>query len=296
MNFWKRLLGKQPAAAKTTSRERAEEPTVYDVKTEDTVMNLGIEKANQTLDFFKASLRNPALGQDYFSIKALVEDGNRAEHMWLTEPHFDGEGNLYGTVGNEPIDVRNVRLGEKIGVAPDKISDWMILTNGRLTGGYTIRAIRDGLEGGALRKFDASLGGIIVDEGEDHFPADRTTPEGAILALEAAYDAGDLDAVLACKDFKQEAILMAAGTGLPADEEIVASLAEVLETAFVARIKSDGMPNFSGLKKAFPLREKLGENHYLITEICRDDEGHRSINKLPVMKVGDEWIVLAPQG
>lgn len=82
----------------------------------------------------------------------------------------------------------------------------------------------------------------------------------------------------------------------PADEEIVASLAEVLETAFVAGIKSDGMPNFSNLKKAFPMREKLGENYYLITEICRDDEGHRSINKLPVIKVGGEWIVLAPQG
>lgn len=291
MSFLKRLFGKSSTPA---VRKREDQPDVYDVSNTDDAMAWGIEKANLTLGYFQNSLAKPRPDQQYFSVKAEINDGPNTEHLWLTEPHFDAEGNMFGTVGNEPIDVRNVRLGEKIGVAPDKVSDWMIIEQGRLIGGYTIRAVRGGLTGKALTQFDAGLGGMVVDEGADYFPADLTTPEGAILALEAAYDADDLDGALACKDFRTEAEEMASSQGLPATEEILTELAEVLKLSFVQHLQEHGMPKFHGMTSAFPVREPLGENKYLITEICTDSKGRKSVNRLPVIKVGAEWKVLAP--
>ena len=38
------------------------------------------------------------------------------------EPSFDDQGNIFGIVGNEPIDVQNVALNQKIGVAQDFVA------------------------------------------------------------------------------------------------------------------------------------------------------------------------------
>jgi len=291
MSFWKRLFGKPSTPA---VRKREDNPDVYDVPSEDGAMAWGIEKANLTLGYFQQSLARPRPDQQYFSVKAEIHDGPNVEHIWLTEPHFDADGNMFGTVGNEPIDVRNVRLGEKIGVAPGKISDWMILENGRLIGGYTIRAVRDGLQGKALAQFDAGLGGMIVDEGEDHFPVDQSTPEGAILALEAAYDAEDMSRALACKDFRIEAEDLAKADGMPMREGILSTIAEALELSFIEHNQVNGMPKFDGVRRAFLYREPMGDDRYLITEICTWADGQKSVNRLPVVKVGNAWKVLAP--
>lgn len=291
MSFWKRLFGQ---SSQPSVRQRNDQPDVHDVSSADTAMTWGIEKANLTLAYFQESLAKPRPEQQYFSVKAEIIDGRHTEHIWLTEPHFDAEGNMFGTVGNEPIDVGNVRLGEKIGVSPNHISDWMILEHGRLIGGYTIRAIRDGLTGKALKQFDANWGGMIVDEGEDHFPVDLLTPEGAILSLEAAYDADDLESALACKDFRTEAQDMVTAKGLPDTEDILNNLTEVIRLSFIQHLQEHGMPKFTGMKRAFPMRESIGEDKFLITEICTSADGQKSMNRLPVVKIAGEWKVLAP--
>jgi len=137
---------------------------------------------------------------------------------------------------------------------------------------------------------------MVVDEGVDYFPADLSTPEGAILSLEAAYDADDLDRAMACKDFRTEAEEMASSQGLPITEEIIMELAEVIRLSFVQHLQEHGMPKFHGMTRAFPTREPMGENKYLVTEICTDANGRKSMNRLPVVKVGSEWKVLAPTG
>ena len=64
---------------------------------------------------------------------------------------------MFGVVSNEPIDVKCVKLNQKIGIDKNLVSDWMIIENGRLIGGYTIRAMRDKLSGKALQNFDKGL-------------------------------------------------------------------------------------------------------------------------------------------
>lgn len=287
MGLFNKLFGK-----KKNVRKREGNPDVYDLPSENERMNWGMEKARLTLHYFKECVENPKDGQQYFSIKAKIEDQEKTEHIWLSEPSFDNEGNVYGIVGNEPIDVTNVRIGEKIGISFNNVSDWMIIENGRLIGGYTIRAIRDGLTGAAVENFDKSLGGMLVDDGEDYFLPNHETPEGAIVALEEAYDNDDLEKAISCKDFHKEAALMLKKTlSIDADSEIIDKTAELLRLSFIKNMNDHGMPKFKDVKRAFK-RQKISDEHYIITEICYYSDGGKSQQKLTTFKINNQWKVL----
>lgn len=283
------LLSKIFGKKKVIDREG--EPSMVYIPNEDERMNWAIEKANLTLWYFEESLRNPKHYQNYFSIKVCIMDGEIGEHIWLIEPHFDEDGNLFGTVGNEPVDVKTVKLDQKIGIDRDFISDWMIIENGRLVGGYTLRAIREGIPDDKKQEFDQSVG-MYIDEGIDYFKANYDTPEGAILLLENAYDEQNIDKAVASKDFETEAKLMLSRMGNMVDEEMIKQTAEVLELSFVKHTTESEWPNFSGLKRAFPHREKVSDNYWIITEICWYPDGGRSLQKLGTSKTADGWRVV----
>lgn len=287
MGLLSKIFGKKNVA------ERKGEPTMVYVPNEDERMIWAIEKANLTLFYFEESLLRPKNYQTYFSVKVQIMDGEIGEHIWLISPHFDESGNLFGIVGNVPVDVNTVKIDQEIGIDRKFISDWMIIEQGRLIGGYTIRAIRDGIPDDKKAEFDQSIG-VYIDEGVDHFKADLETPEGAILLIEKAYNDKNLNAALACKDFSEEAKTMLRSSNMPLEEDIIVGMAEVLELSFINNIEEHGFPNFSNLRSAFPEREKIDETHYIITEVCWFPDGGKSIQKLNTYKSPTGWKVLGP--
>ncbi|WP_167294172.1 DUF2314 domain-containing protein [Pedobacter sp. SG908] len=289
MGLLSKIFGKKNVA------EREGEPGMVYVPSKDERMNWAIEKANLTLWYFEESLKNQQAYQNYFSIKVLITDGDEGEHIWLTEPHFDDEGNLFGTVGNEPVNIRSVKFNQKIGIKRDLISDWMIIENGRLIGGYTIRAIRDGIPEKEKAAFDNSIG-LYIDEGVDHFKADLETPEGAILAIEKAYNNKDIDAAIACKDFFEEAKSLLSVMKMEIDQDIINETAEVLKLSFINNIEEHGFPDFSTVQNAFPERKKVDETHWVITEVCWYPDGGKSVQLLNTYKSPKGWVVLGPAG
>lgn len=278
--------------SKKNKKKREGSPDVYYIPNEDERMNWGMEKSRLTLHYFQECIENPKQEQQYFSIKAKIEDGNNTEHIWLMEPSFDNEGNVYGIIGNEPADVKNIAINEKVGIPFNDVSDWMIIEDGRLIGGYTIRAIRDGLTGNDLENFDRNLGGMIVDEGEDHFLSNYDTPEGAILSLEDAYDNDDLEKAINAKNFQKEAEFMLKKTlTIDIDQEIIDKTAEVLELSFKNTMTESGMPKFTNIKRAFR-RQMISDNHCMVTEICSYPDGSKSSEKLNTYKSNNEWKVI----
>ena len=280
-------------------RKRKNEPDVFNVKDDSEGMNWAIEKANLTLHYFEDCLKNPMTNQVYFSIKVKIVDGEMVEHIWLSNPTFDEENNLFGTIGNKPIDVTNVQENQKIGIDRDLISDWMIIDNGRLIGGYTIRALRDKLEGEALKSFDRQLGGMIVDYGEDYFPENDQTPEGAILMLELAYDEDNIEKAMMLKDFNKEARLMvgekipdSAMQDSPEVLKLIDTMTKALKVAYLESMEKNGIPKFTGVKRAFPLREKIIDDLYIITEIWYWPNGDITAQKMKVWNSGNGWKVL----
>jgi uncharacterized protein YegJ (DUF2314 family) len=273
-------------------RKRDGNPDVYDTSKDNDNMNWAMEKAKFTMHYFKKCLAHPKEGQVYFSIKARIEDLGKIEHIWLMDPSFDLDGNIYGVIGNEPIDVKNVKLDQKIGITFDNVSDWMIIENGRLIGGYTIRAIRDRLTENEITNFDKSLGGMLIDEGEDYFMPNLETPEGAILALEEAYDNDDLEKAISCKDFYKEAeFMLKRSIKIALNEELIASTSELLRLSFIKNMQEHGMPKFGSIKRAFS-RQKISDKNCIITEICHYPDGGKSSQKFNTYKIENQWKVL----
>jgi uncharacterized protein YegJ (DUF2314 family) len=268
---------------------------VVNVAGDDERMNLAIEKARATLHYFQNSLIAPLPYQQYFSVKVLIEDGQYNEHLWLTTPSFDDEGNLYGVVGNKPVSVTSVTINQRIGIESQFISDWMIIEDGCLIGGYTIRAIREGLPESEKIDFDRKTG-LYIDEGIDYFVHDFSTPEGAILCLEDAYDEQDIDKAISCKNFMEEARMLLKKMNDMNNEEIVQATADVLRQAFIKNLINEGFPLFTGINRAYPLREKISHNLYLITEVCIFPDGGRSTQKIYTFRDLEGWKVLGIEG
>jgi uncharacterized protein YegJ (DUF2314 family) len=257
-----------------------------------------IQKARITWHFFEESFIHPLPHQEYFSVKVKVTDisDGSVEHLWVANLKKDEKGQLYGEIANEPVDIQCVELGQYIRIYEDVISDWMIVeSSGRLIGGYTIRAIRDELPETEVPEFDKSLGGIYIDEGVDHIKPSFETPEGAINALEYAYDEQDMEKVLACKDFVKEAKLMLDPMELEiASEELIEPTAEVLQLSFVKNIQEHGFPQFSDMiSKAFVSREFVSKNHYIITQICTYTN-EKTVDRLHTYQTEHGWRVLSP--
>ncbi|MCX2453909.1 DUF2314 domain-containing protein [Pedobacter sp. PLR] len=258
---------------------------------DDDQMDWAIKKARLTLWYFEEQLKGPTPGRNYFSIKVMVKDQTQVEHLWLTAPDFDEEGNLYGKVCDEPILVKNLKAGQTIGVGRSLITDWMIVEDGLLLGGYTIRAVRDELSEIEKQAFDESIG-IVIDAGADHFLPDFNTPEGAITALELAYQEKDLEKALACMDFEGKArrLLMHLNVG-KIDEAAMEETSEILKAAFIEQLEEEGMPDISGLRRAFSRSQKISEVAWLITESITFPHGGVTEQIILTAKTSDGWKV-----
>lgn len=298
MGFFKNLFRRQRGDESSTISRRSNHPDVYHVLDEEESMNAAIDKAQRTVGYFKSSLLAPTSAQQYFSAKAKIKDGDEVEHIWLNDVSFDDSGNFFGKIGNEPLSLKNVKAGHEVGVAHDELSDWMIVENGRLIGGYTIRVLRDKMSDQERKKFDAGIG-VYIDEGVDYFPHDFSTPEGAILCIEDAYDAQDIERAMACKDFEEEAKQMLSAmksvNQLGENEEVVPQMAEVLRLSFIKSMEGN-FPSFEGITRAFPKREMVRDNLAIVTEVCFYPDQTKSSQRLYVSKKDGGWKVLGIAG
>ncbi len=132
------------------------QPDVHMVSIDDPEMNSAMEQARASVTTFITSLQNPGQNQTHFSVKAKVVDGDQTEHIWLYDVSYDGNQFL-GKIGNNPLNVKNVSLGDEIALLPSEISDWLIVEDQKLVGGYTLRVLRNRLSEDERKKFDENL-------------------------------------------------------------------------------------------------------------------------------------------
>jgi len=127
---------------------------------EQAKMEQAIERARKEIDTFIAALANPKPTQSHLSVKKPFSwkngDETNYEHIWLSDVTFK-EGVFHGRVGNEPVDVKDVKLGDEATLQKSEASDWMFIEDGYLVGGYTIRILRDAMPPDERADFDASV-------------------------------------------------------------------------------------------------------------------------------------------
>lgn len=135
---------------------RAGQPDVVMVSDEDALMNAAKDQAQKTFATFLGEMAAPHPNTHY-SVKLMFQDGDAVEHIWVNQLTYEG-GVLTGVVDNEPVNVKNVRLGQNVVVFVDRVSDWLILRDGKYLGGYTIRVLRDRMTPVEREQLDSQMG------------------------------------------------------------------------------------------------------------------------------------------
>jgi len=142
--------------------ERNGEPNIYRTADSDQKMNDAIKTAQSTLDQFDKALWNKDYDSGTVALKIKFPTKTGFEHIWATEIILDSD-NYYGVIDNLPDNAKDIKLGEKIKIHNEDISDWMFGRNGKLVGGFTIRVIRDRLTGQEKKDFDKDFK-LKIDE------------------------------------------------------------------------------------------------------------------------------------
>src|SRR5437868_5930639 len=87
---------------------------------------------------------------------------------------------------------------------------------------------------------------------QDKLAHDCSTPEGAVLTLEDAWRAKDIEKAVRCKDFRGEAEqILRDRPAAVRTEDIIARTAELLEKGYRVAIKKSGFPNMNGVTSSF---------------------------------------------
>jgi uncharacterized protein YegJ (DUF2314 family) len=110
-------------------------------------------EARKTVGKFITALKHPAPGQQDFEVKKPFTQGDQVEHIWLSDVRFVGN-RFQGQVDNQPRKIRGLKLGQLVSVNPNEISDWLYVDNGKLVGGYTVRAHYNELSPQQKQEFD----------------------------------------------------------------------------------------------------------------------------------------------
>jgi uncharacterized protein YegJ (DUF2314 family) len=116
---------------------------IIDVPNSDQVMAAAIGKARATLPAFWTALKEKRPGDDRFAVKIrypTTKSMSDGEHIWANEVEHTGE-TVNATINNEPRDIPNLKIGQRVTVPVDQLTDWMFFRNGKMHGAQTVRVL-----------------------------------------------------------------------------------------------------------------------------------------------------------
>lgn len=107
----------------------------YDIG--DTGIEAARAKGKATLPRFVELMKNKTPGN--YTVKYGIKDNaGNVENVWVQVSDYDNSG-FTGRVANEPVIVTSYKIGDSIKVPYAEASDWMIMSNSAIYGGYTMR-------------------------------------------------------------------------------------------------------------------------------------------------------------
>ncbi len=139
-----------------------DDPAITSVPGDDREMNAIIAEARRTIGEFKSLLAAKAATQTYASIKVRFEEAGKVEHIWLDDVRAT-QDSFEGVIGNTPVDIHRLKLGETVKVRLEDVSDWMVVDDGKLIGGRSIRLFRARMKPDERAAFDREMPFRIED-------------------------------------------------------------------------------------------------------------------------------------
>ena len=128
----------------------------------DTELDAAIEQARASLDTFIARIGTPHPDRTFVAVKVrFTPPGESPQDIWVDEVTY-ADGILRGNVGDD-IPALKLEAGEEIKIDEEDILDWMIVENGKLIGGYTIRLAVERMSSEERERFLETLDYSIED-------------------------------------------------------------------------------------------------------------------------------------
>jgi hypothetical protein len=93
--------------------------------------------------------------------------------MWISSIDFDGD-RVSGELLNEPNELSNVRAGDRVEIAFADLEDWMLTTDGKVLGAFSVQVIRADMRRADRQAHDEAWG---LDFGD---PARVALPPGEV--------------------------------------------------------------------------------------------------------------------
>jgi len=124
------------------------------VGTDDADIDAAIRAAQESFSQFLDAFKEPKPGQTSFQVRVAFIEGPHFERVWVGDLDFSGP-ELHGTITSQPA-LPSLENGQQVEFSYAQITDWMYVEEGRLVGGYTVRAIRDRLSEERRAEFDAA--------------------------------------------------------------------------------------------------------------------------------------------
>lgn len=143
----------------------AQKDEMNHVDKSDVEMNQAIELAQATLDVFIELISQGASTYELAPIKVRLKSTEGFEHIWCDNVSYDEETNTFSAqLANDPRNLPDLKYGDLIRVRRDEITDWVVISDEKATGGYTIRVLRNRMDEKQKREFDKGYPYILNDE------------------------------------------------------------------------------------------------------------------------------------
>lgn len=114
-----------------------DDPNVVYVEGDDPEMQAAMAEAKRTVDEFIGHWNKRSPDKEMFAVKKPYPTrGGSLEHIWIDVTDYR-DGVFFGTIANEPMDIEGISLGSQASVPKTEISDWMVMTETGMLGGYT---------------------------------------------------------------------------------------------------------------------------------------------------------------
>jgi uncharacterized protein YegJ (DUF2314 family) len=154
---WHLELGGADRAGQSPS-QAAGAPLFMALAKDDPEVRDCVDRARQTVDAYIEHFRSP-FEYGHYMFKMFLEDGAESAHLWLYMVDVSGD-TLIGELFEVPPEFPSYHSGQRLEISKHDITDWCIMRNGTVTGGFSRRLQRRREPPHDRREFDLYSGMI----------------------------------------------------------------------------------------------------------------------------------------
>jgi uncharacterized protein YegJ (DUF2314 family) len=155
------------------SNDKTSEPQFVAVGRDDPEVAAAYQRASETLNDFRRQLQ---IGDDRLcSVKLRFRDPDESDRLgedrfvflWLGNTWYHEDEGLFSAEFFElPREFNKWHhVGERLGIHPEDIFDWMVIDSGRLYGGFTLRVARARVPEDERADYDSYIGVTTYEDG-----------------------------------------------------------------------------------------------------------------------------------